>query len=46
MLKGVHPTANGCSTETIVMRSDSGTVRIIGALHDFKRKPNLAKIAG
>ena len=46
MLKGVHPTANGCSTETIVMRSDSGTVRIIGAFHDFKRKPNLAKIAG
>lgn len=46
MLDGVKRTATGCTTQTIVMRSDTGTVRIIEANHVFARKPHLAKLMG
>ena len=46
MLRGVHRTAIGCTTETIIMRSDSGTVRVIQAEHSFALKPQLAKLMG
>ena len=39
-LKGVRFFANGATTQSIVMRSQSGTVRIVDAEHDFSRKPN------
>jgi len=39
-LKGVRFFANGATTQSIVMRSQSGTVRIVDAEHDFTRKPN------
>jgi len=39
MLKGVTPTALGATTETIIMRSATGTVRTIHAEHNFERKP-------
>jgi fructose-1,6-bisphosphatase II / sedoheptulose-1,7-bisphosphatase len=39
MLKGVRRFAGGAETHTIVMRSSSGTVRIIEAHHNFRIKP-------
>jgi fructose-1,6-bisphosphatase II / sedoheptulose-1,7-bisphosphatase len=39
MLKGVRRFAGGAVTHTIVMRSNSGTVRIIEAHHNFRKKP-------
>ena len=39
-LKGVRFFANGATTQSIVMRSQSGTVRIVDAEHDFSRKLN------
>ena len=38
MLSGVHRHDGGASTETVVMRSSSGTVRWIKTRHDFDRK--------
>ncbi len=38
MLRGVRRYAGGAKTSTIVMRSKSGTVRRIEAVHDFTRK--------
>lgn len=38
LVNGVRRTPNGAKTSTIVMRSKSGTVRIIEATHDFSRK--------
>ncbi|MDO8339356.1 MAG: class II fructose-bisphosphatase [Candidatus Burarchaeum sp.] len=40
LLKGVHFTSTGCETHSMVMRSRSGTVRFIHAIHKFhvKRK--------
>jgi fructose-1,6-bisphosphatase II / sedoheptulose-1,7-bisphosphatase len=38
MLRGVRRFANGAETESIVMRSQSGTVRYVRAVHDFSRK--------
>jgi fructose-1,6-bisphosphatase II / sedoheptulose-1,7-bisphosphatase len=38
MLKGVRRFHGGASTQSMVMRSTSGTVRIIDALHNFERK--------
>ncbi len=38
MLRGVRRYAGGAKTDTLVMRSKSGTVRRIGATHDLKRK--------
>jgi len=38
MLRGVRRSANGAQTSSMVMRSKSGTVRRIEAVHDLKRK--------
>lgn len=38
-LKGVRFFGGGASTHSVVMRSETGTVRFIEATHDFKRKP-------
>jgi len=38
-LQGVRYTAQGATTESVVMRSKTGTVRKIHAAHDFGRKP-------
>ena len=40
MLDGVRFTARGCRTHSLVMRSKSGTVRTIEALHNFEQKPH------
>jgi fructose-1,6-bisphosphatase class II len=39
-LKGVTLFPGGASTQSVVMRSRSGTVRTIDATHAFERKPN------
>ncbi len=39
MLKGVHYIQNHAYTQTLVMRSKSGTIRLIEANHDMLRKP-------
>ncbi len=39
-LKGVGLFPGGASTQSVVMRSKSGTVRTIDATHAFERKPN------
>lgn len=41
MLKGVRFFKGGARTQSIVMRSKSGTVRTIDATHHFDRKPGL-----
>ena len=38
MLKGVRRFANGAETHSMVMRSKSGTVRYVEAIHNFERK--------
>ncbi len=38
MLQGVKRYAGGASTQTIVMRSRTGTLRFVNAEHNFKRK--------
>jgi fructose-1,6-bisphosphatase II len=38
-LKGVHFFGGGCSTHSVVMRSKSGTIRYIEAVHHFETKP-------
>jgi fructose-1,6-bisphosphatase II / sedoheptulose-1,7-bisphosphatase len=45
MLRGVRRIAGGAMTHSVVMRSESGTVRYIEAIHDFARKPDFAKFA-
>lgn len=40
MLKGVRYFKGGAETHSLVMRSKSGTVRLIEAEHHFDRKPN------
>jgi len=39
LLRGVRITATGATTQSIVMRSKTGTVRVIESRHDFTRKP-------
>jgi fructose-1,6-bisphosphatase II len=39
-LRGVHLFPGGANTQSVVMRSKSGTVRTIDATHAFERKPN------
>lgn len=39
-LKGVHFRGGGCTTQSVVMRSKSKTVRYISAEHVFEFKPN------
>jgi len=38
MLRGVRRFSGGASTHSIVMRSKSGTVRVVEARHDMTRK--------
>jgi fructose-1,6-bisphosphatase II len=38
-LDGVRFTAGGAKTHSVVMRSESGTVRYIESEHHFDRKP-------
>ncbi len=42
MLKGVRRMPGGVATESIIMRSKSGTVRVIEAEHYFHRKSEIA----
>jgi len=37
LLRGVDFTANGATTHSLVLRSRSGTIRWIEAVHDFSR---------
>ena len=39
MLKGVETHAGGFTSQSMVMRSKTGTVRVITAEHDIRRKP-------
>ena len=41
MLKGVHRTSGGVTTQSLVLRSKTGTVRVIDAVHSMERKPML-----
>jgi fructose-1,6-bisphosphatase II / sedoheptulose-1,7-bisphosphatase len=41
MLQGVRRTASGATTQSIVMRSKTGTVRVIDAQHNFDRKTGM-----
>jgi fructose-1,6-bisphosphatase class II len=43
-LKGAHFFGGGATTQSVVMRSKSGTVRYIDAQHTFERKPNFGWI--
>jgi fructose-1,6-bisphosphatase II / sedoheptulose-1,7-bisphosphatase len=43
MLQGVRRFAGGASTHSMVMRSKSGTVRIIEAQHNFERKTDMLR---
>ena len=38
MLRGVRRTSSGATTQSMVMRSKTGTVRVIEAQHNFRRK--------
>ena len=38
LLRGVRRFARGATTESVIMRSKTGTVRTINATHNFKRK--------
>ncbi|HYG87530.1 MAG TPA: class II fructose-bisphosphatase [Azospirillum sp.] len=43
MLRGVRRFPGGAVTHSVIMRSKSGTVRYIEAVHNFKQKPGIAK---
>ncbi|MCI2421628.1 class II fructose-bisphosphatase [Saccharopolyspora sp. K220] len=44
LLKGVHYRANRCTTQSIVMRSKSGTVRVIDGLHKMSKLREYADV--
>ena len=44
LLKGVHYDARGASTQSLVMRSKSGTVRLINARHRLRKLREYASI--
>ena len=46
MLQGVRRFPGGAVTHSMVMRSKSGTVRVIEAHHNFERKTNYGAFAG
>ncbi|MBV9579881.1 MAG: class II fructose-bisphosphatase [Chloroflexi bacterium] len=46
LVKGVHYFPHGATTETLVMRSRSGTVRRIEAVHNFEKLEHYAGLAG
>ena len=41
MLKGIRRFPGGASTHSIIMRSKTGTVRLVEATHNYKVKPGL-----
>jgi fructose-1,6-bisphosphatase II len=44
LLKGVKYLAhNKCITHSVIMRSETGTIRFIEAIHDMEKKPKYAK---
>ncbi len=45
LLKGVHYDRNGASTQSLVMRSKSGTVRMINARHNLAKLSDFSAIA-
>ncbi len=44
MLKGVRRFAGGAMTHSVVMRAKSGTMRLIEAHHNFRRKPMIESL--
>jgi fructose-1,6-bisphosphatase II len=46
LVKGVHYFPHGATTETLVMRSRSGTVRRIQSVHNFEKLEHYADLAG
>jgi fructose-1,6-bisphosphatase II len=46
LVKGVHYFPHGATTETLVMRSMSGTVRRIHATHNFEKLERYTSLAG
>ena len=46
MLQGVRRTSTGATTESLVMRSKTGTVRVIRAQHNFSRNIPLTENVG
>jgi len=46
LVKGVHYFPHGATTETLVMRSRSGTLRRISAQHNFEKLEHYAGLAG
>jgi fructose-1,6-bisphosphatase II len=46
LVKGVHYFPHGATTETLVMRSESGTIRRVQATHNFEKLAHYAKLAG
>jgi fructose-1,6-bisphosphatase II len=46
LVKGVHYFPHGATTETLVMRSRSGTVRRIQAVHNFEKLEHYANLSG
>jgi fructose-1,6-bisphosphatase II len=45
-LSGVHFFSGGASTQSVVMRSKSGTVRVIDSTHRFDTKPRYSWVTG
>jgi len=45
MLQGVRRIPGGAETQSISMISNTGTVRVVTAKHNFERNPRLAKFA-
>jgi fructose-1,6-bisphosphatase II len=45
LVKGVHYFPHGATTETLVMRSRSGTIRRIQAVHNFEKLQRYAELA-
>jgi fructose-1,6-bisphosphatase II len=46
LVKGVHYFPHGATTETLVMRSRSGTIRRIQAVHNFEKLERFTELAG
>ena len=46
LVKGVRYFPDGARTETLVMRSRSGTIRRVEAIHNFKKVERYAELAG
>jgi fructose-1,6-bisphosphatase II len=44
LLRGVHYRAGGCTTQSIVMRSKSGTVRMIDGFHRLTKLREYASV--